>query len=193
MNITLKTTYALVLAGLLLLPVVAKSQERPAGTAISPEVAVTYDWIHTNAPPGGCGCFSLNGGSVSVAMPLLKHVAVVAEFTDGYAARVLNTGRSLNLSAFTAGARYSPRAGRRGLQPFGQVQIGAAILTGASLTTANAGNAFAGSVGGGLDLRLNHHFALRLVQAEYLVTTFDNFSNNHQNNVEAGAGVVFHF
>ncbi len=193
MNTLLKTTYVLALAALLLAPVVVNAQERPAGNAATPELAMTYDWIHSNAPPGGCGCFSLNGGAVSMALPLKGRVSVVAEFTDGYASRVLNTGRSLNLSTFTAGVRYSPRAGRGGLQPFGQAQIGAAILTGASSTTANASDAFAASVGGGLDLRLSHHFSLRLVQAQYLVTTFDNFSNNHQNNVEAGAGLVFHF
>jgi hypothetical protein len=32
-----------------------------------------------------------------------------------------------------------------------------------------------------------------LIEADYLLTTFDNGSNNHQNNVRIGAGVVFHF
>jgi hypothetical protein len=32
-----------------------------------------------------------------------------------------------------------------------------------------------------------------LVEADYLVTTFDNGSNNHQNNLRVGAGVVLRF
>ena len=199
MKITLKMTYALVLAGLLMATRTMRGQALPPANAPTPEVAATYDWFHTNAPPGGCGCFSLNGGMVSFALPINQgRVAVVVEFDDGYASHVLNTGRDLNMSTFMAGVRYSPGAGRHRLQPFGQILIGAARLDGSLAggspsTTANASGAFAGSVGGGLDLRLSHHFAVRLVQAQYLATTFDNFSNNHQNNVEVGAGAVFHF
>jgi hypothetical protein len=34
---------------------------------------------------------------------------------------------------------------------------------------------------------------VRLIEADYLLTTFDNGSNNHQNNLRIGAGVVVHF
>ena len=27
------------------------------------ELGANYNYARTNAPPGGCGCFSLNGGS----------------------------------------------------------------------------------------------------------------------------------
>ena len=57
----------------------------------------------------------------------------------------------------------------------------------------NAGAAFAGSVGGGLDLRAGHRFSLRLIEAQYLATTFDNGVNNHQNNLHISAGIVVHF
>ena len=46
---------------------------------------------------------------------------------------------------------------------------------------------------GGLDLRVNPRFSIRLVEADYLLTTFDNGSNNHQNNLRVSAGVVIHF
>jgi hypothetical protein len=33
---------------------------------------------------------------------------------------------------------------------------------------------------------------VRLIDADYLLTTFDNGSNNHQNNLRISAGVVVH-
>jgi hypothetical protein len=34
---------------------------------------------------------------------------------------------------------------------------------------------------------------VRLIEADYLVTTFDNGVNNHQNNLRIGAGLVVRF
>ena len=39
---------------------------------------------------------------------------------------------------------------------------------------------------------MNPRFSVRLVEADYLLTTFDNGSNNHQNNLRISAGVVLH-
>ena len=36
-------------------------------------------------------------------------------------------------------------------------------------------------------------FSARLAEADYLLTTFDNGTNNHQNNLRISAGVVIHF
>lgn len=199
MNTLIKSTYCLLLAALLLAPIRTQAQSLPAHNAATPELALNYSWLHSNAPPGGCGCFSLNGGAASFALPLRSgRIALAAEVSDGYTSNVLNTGKSLNLSTYSAGLRYSPRAGRSGLSPFAQVLAGVAhvtgpLVSGSSSTTTNAGAAFAATFGGGLDLRLNRHIALRLIQAEYLLTTFDNSADNHQNNVQLEAGLVFHF
>jgi outer membrane immunogenic protein len=34
------------------------------------EVAVGYTYIRSNAPPGECDCFSMNGGSIFIAQPV---------------------------------------------------------------------------------------------------------------------------
>ena len=44
-----------------------------------------------------------------------------------------------------------------------------------------------------LDLGVNQRFSLRLTEADYLVTTFDNGVNNHLNILRIGAGVAIHF
>ena len=118
--------------------------------------------------------------------------------TVAHAGAAASTGDSLTLSAFTAGARYLPRLGRSPVQPYGQALVGLAhssgtLVQGTNPAAQNAGAAFAANVGGGLDLRASPHFSVRLVEADYLVTTFDNGVNNHQNNLRIGAGVVLRF
>ena len=49
------------------------------------------------------------------------------------------------------------------------------------------------NLGGGIDLKASRRFSVRLVNADYLVTTFDNGTNNHQNNLRISAGPVIHF
>jgi peptidoglycan-associated lipoprotein len=163
------------------------------------EVAVGYSYLHSNAPPGGCGCFNLNGGDASFAWAIKPGSwDVVGDIVAGYAGNVSAAGYGLTLSAFTGGVRYLPPMGRSSLQPFGQGLAGVAhssgsLVQGSNSATANAGAAFAANFGGGLDWRMNPRFSVRLVEADYLLTTFDNGSNNHQNNLRIGAGVVLHF
>jgi peptidoglycan-associated lipoprotein len=35
-----------------------------------PELSLQYTYLRSNAPVGGCGCFSLQGGNASLAIPL---------------------------------------------------------------------------------------------------------------------------
>jgi len=58
---------------------------------------------------------------------------------------------------------------------------------------ADGTSAFAGRLGGGVDLPLNNAISVRLIQADYYMTTFDNSANNHQNNILVGAGVILHW
>ena len=85
-----------------------------------------------------------------------------------------------------------------GLQAFGQALAGLAhssgtLVQGSNPGAGNAGAAFAGNFGGGFDLRTTPRFSVRLVEVNYLLTTFDNGSNDHQNNLRISAGVVFRF
>jgi len=49
------------------------------------------------------------------------------------------------------------------------------------------------TAGGGLDVRVHRHFALRMIQAEYLMTRFQDYSTGNtatQNDVRLSAGIV---
>jgi peptidoglycan-associated lipoprotein len=57
----------------------------------------------------------------------------------------------------------------------------------------NAGASLALTAGGGLELPVSPQFTVRLFEADYLLTTFDNGSNNKQNNLRFSFGAAFHF
>ena len=173
----------------------SQSSEKP----LRAELALDYSYVHSNAPPGGCGCFNFNGGSATFAWPVRPGgFALVGDVTAGYAGAITSTGYSLTLSTFSVGARYLLPVGKSPLQPFGQVLVGAAHSTGSMvqgppLAATNNSAAFAANLGGGLDLRVTRRFSLRLVEADYVLTTFDNGSNNRQNNIRISAGLVLRF
>src|SRR6476660_4427120 len=54
-------------------------------------------------------------------------------------------------------------------------------------------NAFATALGGGLDLNINKHVGVRILQLEYLLTKFTDNNNDRQNNIRASGGLVLHF
>ncbi len=163
------------------------------------ELALGYSYLHGNAPPGGCGCFNLNGGNATFAWPLKTgRFAMVGDATIAHADGISSSGYGLTLSTYTVGARFMPPIAHWSLQPFGQALIGLAhsggtLVQGQAAKVSNAGAAFAANLGGGLDLRLSRRFSWRVVEADYLLTTFDNGSNDHQNNLRISAGAVFHF
>jgi peptidoglycan-associated lipoprotein len=164
------------------------------------ELALEYSYLRSNAPPGGCACFGLNGGSASFAWPIRPgaSIALAGEITAAHASSITTASYDLNLTSYTAGLRYRLNLRESPWQPFGQALLGVAhsggsLVSGQSPASANAGAAFAANLGGGLDLRANRRFSFRLVEADYLLTTFDNGSNNHQNNLRISAGVVLRF
>ncbi len=81
------------------------------------------------------------------------------------------------------------------------VQPYAVIVTVPNLyATGVSDNAFAMTVGGGMDIKLNKRFSIRIVQAEYLYTRFANScqfavcsDNNNQNSFRLESGVVLNW
>jgi peptidoglycan-associated lipoprotein len=170
--------------------VVASAQEAPRA-----EVAATYNWVHSNVLPTGCGCFSLNGGSGSFAWRFTPSFSAVAEAGATANGNVESTGLGLTLANFTAGPRYTFHNHTR-VQPFGQLLLGAAHASG-ELSPSQLGlgsaTAFAMETGGGADWTLSHNVSIRLVQADYFLSLLPNRSSDHQNNLRVSAGVAFHF
>jgi len=205
MRLRIKNIFALLLtvAAVSTSSIVAQTAQTPPASAkpLRYELALDYSYLRSNAPPGGCDCFNLNGGSATFAWSLKPggSLALVGDITAAHAGSIASSGYDLTLSSYTAGARYRLKLRQQpSLQPFGQVLVGVAhagggLVGGHSPAASNAGAAFAANVGGGVDLRINRLFSARLIEADYLVTTFDNSVNDHQNNLRISAGVVLRF
>ena len=83
-----------------------------------------YDYVHANAPPGGCGCFSLNGGNGWVSFGLTHHLAAIGDVA-GHTPQHQCSGINLTLISYVFGARYTCLSEGR-IHPFGQALVGGA-------------------------------------------------------------------
>jgi outer membrane immunogenic protein len=160
------------------------------------DVGLDYNYVRTNLPAGGCGCFALNGGSAWVAFNFSRSLGVVGEIASQDASNISGSSADLTLTSFLAGPRYRRRMGGH-FGPFAQALLGGAHA-GGSLAPGSPGlpgsaNAFAMIAGGGLDIGLTRHIALRAFEADYYLTRFDNGVNDHQNNLRIAAGVIIRF
>lgn len=169
---------------------IATAQARP-GESLRGDVAVTYDWVHTNAQPGDCGCFSLSGAGLSGSWIVRPRVAAVADVSSETSRTAGQASSSLTLTSYTVGVRYYPTwAARQKVQPFGEVLIGGAHAGGSRAGIADGTSAFAARIGGGLDVPVSRLFVLRIPQIDYLPTTFANTKNEHQNNLLVSGGIA---
>jgi len=206
-----------VLAGLLLLVGgAAVAQEFP-----KVETAPTFMYIRTSPNLTNAyvvngqtvtGSNSLNcaGGGGTLAYNLTSMFGIAADLGGcKIFGNTLGLGNTISGSQFTY--LFGPRLTFRNFgkfQPFFELNFGGdrAALTCQStavkcLTTAGSGtyskNAFAMTVGGGFDVKINKKLAIRLIQAEYLYTRFGNNcaaqicnNNNNQNNFRLKSGIV---
>jgi outer membrane protein OmpA-like peptidoglycan-associated protein len=175
------------------------------------ELFVGYSYLRAvPAPSDGNRLVWLNGGSTSIAYNFTRHLGLVGDFGgfDDSQLLLTGTGTTPNSSGtvytYLFGPRFSFRNYER-ITPFVQVLFGgihASDVTlssgcmGAGCTPLPAENSFAWTGGGGLDIRVHRHFAIRLIQAEYLMTRFQDYSTgttSSQNDMRLSSGIVFRF
>ncbi len=165
-----------------------------------------YSYVHVSFSGDSSGNITgnLNGGSGAVAFYPSKHFGFVGDF-GGYKLGTLKQG---SLSADVSGSvityLFGPRIrfGGERATPFAQALFGGAhvgdITSGGSsiCSTTCSENAFAMTLGGGLDVKVSQHFAIR-GQAEYLLTRFTDPTSSSsgkatQNNARISVGIVIH-
>ncbi len=176
------------------------------------ELFLGYSYVRNTPDSIGNRIVHLNGGSTSIAFNLNRHLGFVTDFGDFHASKfgpnAPPTGgvvdASGNVFTFMFGPRLSFRRGP--VTPFvqalyGIAHAGAVTLTGCSgigCTPLPSETGFAMAFGGGLDIKIHRHVALRLIQAEYLMTRFVDRSTDAgvtapQNDVRISAGLVLRF
>jgi hypothetical protein len=160
------------------------------------EISFNYSYARSNAAPGQCGCFNMTGGSSEVAIHGFRALSLVADLTGERATTIGPTaGDDLSLVVFTVGPRFSHRFSGGRFTPFVQGLVGVAhgfdgLFPGSNGSLSGAASALAVLAGGGLDVTINRHFAIRAIQADYLRTQLPNGQGSEQNLLRAGAGIV---
>jgi len=188
-------THALVAAAVFLAfaaPLCAQTATSPAPLRRTIDLSAGYTYLHANAPPGGCGCFSMNGGSASVAFGLTPSLSVAADVGVTHAGNILNSTEALTLTTYLFGPRYTQRTHVGHVLPYGQVLLGG-VHSASNFIFSNGGNGFSLLAGGGFDVPFKKHWGWRAVQMDYLLTRVPNGSTNSQNNFRVTMGLVYRF
>ncbi|HEY6252349.1 MAG TPA: outer membrane beta-barrel protein [Candidatus Angelobacter sp.] len=169
----------LIAALFLVLSISAVAQDSPKA-----EVFGGYSYLRVSVVGTG---FNFNGGSGSIAFNPSHWWGFVAD-VGGY--HNTSFGASTNLISYLFGPKFSYRSNGR-LTPFAQALFGGAHENTSFIGISGSQNAFAAALGGGIDAKFGHHFAFRLIQAEYVLTKFNDGVNNRQNNARISTGLVY--
>jgi outer membrane immunogenic protein len=155
------------------------------------EVGVNYTFMHANAPPASCGCFSMNGGSGTFVVNTPRGISYVADLSAAHASQVDGTNQNITIFNYLFGPRYSYRAMHR-FTPYVEVLAGGSKETSNYTYVADV-SAFAASGGGGISTVLNRRFAWNIFEADYVYSRLPNAVNTHQNNLRITSGITFRF
>ena len=158
------------------------------------EVFGGYSFLHTS--DSGVSLNS-NGASGSIAFNANEWFGVVGDV--GYYhgnPDVFGTDVSVNTFSYLFGPKIAMRHNEK-FTPFLQALFGGArqktTVNLSGISSSGSENAFAMALGGGFDVKVANSVAIRLVQAEYVLTKFTDADDNRQNSVRISTGVVFRF
>jgi outer membrane protein OmpA-like peptidoglycan-associated protein len=211
----MKFRTAILLAFVLLFGTAAFAQDNPPKV----EIAADYSYVRFNPTASyAVSSLSLNGGGGSLTY-YFTHVIGFTMDLQGYgsngqtynvpAGSICPAGCTVaaqgNLFTYTFGPTLKFRT--KHIEPFAEALFGGAhsnvyanLLQACQGTcvsgTAPSNNAFDMTIGGGIDIPVNRHVAIRAGQVDYVLTRFSNsFTGNgsNQNNFRFQAGLVFRF
>jgi peptidoglycan-associated lipoprotein len=152
-------------------------------------LALTYDTLGghmTNA-----NSFSTQGGAAELNYSFLRGFGATASVL-GLHADSIGSGVPVNMVIVTFGPSYTYGHRRASLFAHGLVGVAEGfqgLYPQGGVATSSA-NSLAVQTGGGVDVGLSRHVAVRLVQVEYVRTQLPNSLTNVQNNLRLGVGIV---
>jgi opacity protein-like surface antigen len=159
----------------LLFVAVAQSQDVPKA-----EVFGGYSYHRADAG-SGLSRINLNGWNATVTGNINSWFGITADFSGQYGTSLFDT--AINRHSFLFGSRFTHRGDSGRINPFVHTLFGAVrahrslgnpgpLGSPLPLLPAASETAFGMALGGGLDVRVNDRFAIRVVQADYLMTRF---------------------
>ena len=177
------------------LSLTASAQAKPsaleAGKTAPVEIGLGYAYFHANAPPSGCGCFSLNGGVGSVAINTTHGISYVVDLSGAHASQVNGTGQNISIFDYLVGPRYSYRSHSR-YTPFVQGLIGGSSEFTNAVAIQNV-SAFAFSAGAGINVALSHRWGWNIFEADYVYSRLPNGVNSYQSDFRASSRLLIRF
>lgn len=174
----------------------------------APRVEVTGNYSYMRFNPENSDIiapFSLNGGGASGVFFFNHWIGIKAEF-EGYADSTRNlkaTGQPISANLFTYNVGPEIKFRTQHFEPFVDAMFGGAHSN-ATVNVCNAtdcvgspsNNAFDFILGGGIDIPVTKHIAIRPAEVDYVLTRFGNAfttGNNNQSNLRFQAGIQFRF
>jgi len=201
--------FAISMCVFLCLPIIALAQDSD-NVATRGTVFGGYSLLHNNST-------NFNGWDAQGTFNFVPHFGITADFSGN--SRMVNGISFLGFSAGTQQHLYNFLFGPTATAYFGKTSVFGHALFGQQHASLSAGvsvpiiggisapidssNAFAMAFGGGVDIGLSKHFAIRAAQFDYIRTSFNSIDalafglstnlNNHQNTFRYSGGVVWRF
>ncbi len=174
------------LGTLLLLGRTAAAQDTPKMDA-----SLGYSYVRTAPDTSGAPIINLHGGSASLAYNLTNSFGIVGDFGGYHVSKIGGFPFDSTVITYLFGPRLTYRRSESKVAPYAQILFGGAHIG----TPVGTDNAFAMSVGGGIDVIPSQHVGIRLVQIEYLLSRFREVPPKRvtQHNLRVTTGVLFRF
>jgi hypothetical protein len=195
----MRFVYGIVVGAVALLPAGLWAQQKNKQSQ-EVDLAITYSAQRSNLTTGNS--FWAQGGGAELTATFYHGLGMAANITGTHAANISSSGVGLTLVTATFGPTYTWTVPRHRNVPrqwrfFGESLIGIANGVDSVFPDPSGAQSDASSlalqIGGGADLDLSPHFAVRLFHADWLRTQLPNGTTNIQNNLRLGAGIVFRF
>lgn len=175
------------------------------------EVSAEYSYLRFSPTITGLSSRNFNGGGIGVQLNFLKILGIKAEgmgYGNSTFSRTIDGvtyDATANMYTYMAGPVIRIPIWR--VKPFGEVLLGAshtngyvnlhnAIVAGGGVIPSTATqNPFTMAAGGGVDITISHHIAIRPGEFNYVLSRYSNplTSTNNQNNFRYCAGLIFKF
>src|SRR6185312_4332034 len=215
---------AILFSAILCLPMLSFAQQETSQVATRGTLFGGYSLLHSSNDLGSTSIGSSNfnlGGSLGGweaqgTYNFTRHFGVTADFSGN--SKQLAGFSALGFSAGTREHMYDMLFGPTVTGYFGKSSVFGHALFGVALSSLNAGvtapivggfsapldssNAFAMAFGGGLDIGLSRHFAIRAAQVDLIRTNFNTLdsltglttgTSTNQNNFRYSGGVIWRF
>jgi hypothetical protein len=160
-------------------------------------LAVTFEDAGANLTYASALSFNAPGGGAELALRFRNGFSAIASVHAFHASQSGNSV-PVNVLVSAAGPRYTlrPLGARHRVEIFAQGLIGRAygfdgLYPSPTGTTSSAGS-LAYELGGGLDLHCTRRLSVRALQVDWIRSELPNATNNIQNTLRLGVGVVFH-